>query len=205
MKGRLAGTVGTNASKMVPETSGSTFSADTLLQLLSPWQWGQQMPGWEHSLQMSDPTKHQPQGRRWQTGSPLHHGNGLVINTTLFSPFVCLPPPSLGFSWVPLINGWQLLRDGSSLAVAMRNILFGGLISRCKVLRRAGMLPPQRRSHSDTSGPISPVRYLFLKTLFQFLRRSRGSTKNRSFTHLHPIIAIISLRQNLSNRNGIAM
>lgn len=54
MKGRLADTVGTNASKMVPETSGSTFSEDTVLQLLSPWQWGQQMPGWEPSLQMSD-------------------------------------------------------------------------------------------------------------------------------------------------------
>jgi hypothetical protein len=40
MKGRLAGTVGTNASKMVPEISVARSQKGTWLQLLSPWQCG---------------------------------------------------------------------------------------------------------------------------------------------------------------------
>jgi hypothetical protein len=78
-------------------------------------------PGWEPSAHMSA-TQHQP-WRRWQTGSPLHHGNGLLINTVLFSPFVC-SPLDLASVESPLINGWQLLSDGSRVAVALRNILF---------------------------------------------------------------------------------
>ena len=104
MKGRLAGTVGANASRTAPEIWGGTFSKEALLQLLSPWQWGQQMPAGALAASVR-PNKTQPWGGRWQTGSPLHHGNGLVINTILFSPFVCSPSVCPWLQWRPT-NKW---------------------------------------------------------------------------------------------------
>lgn len=132
------------------------------------------------------PNKTPATGKEMTDWSPLYHGNGLVINTILFSAFVCSPSPFLGFSRVTLINGWQLLRDGSSLAVAMRNILPLGLIpTLLQVLSRADMFSLQLRSHLDSSAPVSPVSSLFLKTLFQCLRRSWGSTKRQLGIPVH--------------------
>lgn len=203
MKGRLAGTVGTNASKMVAETLGSTFSEDTLLQLLSPWQWGQQMPGWEHSLQMSDRTKHQPQGRRWQTGSPLHHGNGLVINTTLFSPFVCSPFP---FPWLqlsPTNKWWTAVERWVQSGSCYEKHSFGGLDPPLRSPQKGWYTLPSAQFSSRSLWPYLSGLLPFPQN-FEFLMRPWGSTKNSGFAHLHPMISIISLRQSLSNRNGIA-
>lgn len=64
MKGRLADTVETNASKMAPKISGSTFSKETEGQRLSPWQWGTTDAGLGALAANVRPDKHQPRGRR---------------------------------------------------------------------------------------------------------------------------------------------
>lgn len=86
---------------------------------------GQQTPGWGHSLQMSAPTKHQPPRGDDRPGHLRFMEMDWSLTQFYFPHLSALLPHSLGFSGVLLINGRQLLRDGSRLPVALRNALFG--------------------------------------------------------------------------------
>lgn len=93
------------------------FSKGTSLQLPSPWRSGSRC--WARST-LDTCQSHPTPVREGDIGrSPWHRGNAPAVSTNLFSHFSV--PPSLGLCRVPLISGWQLPRDWSCLAVALRN------------------------------------------------------------------------------------